>query len=420
MGNIIFNQGFELDQFTESRLLDLKNQDERAYARKMMEQMFKEVAHYANDSYKELEKKIEHELFGIRKCIITTGIIEREKFDLSNKEMFPMCKEDLIESKIKTSDLLECLKSAKEFWVYSIFLQADYSIIKELWDRKKIFSCIIKTLEGEYKGSVFVKPQTKYNKALKELYEVFQINGITWHTVCAPYVNKMFDVYVDSADVLDCEEIEQIIIDFKEYTKYVKFHMVPTWNIEQVKVIADIQPEACIDELHYRHIINEKRLDVKSEYLVTNRNAQILEVNRGKNLTIVSTQQDVKSWILYRVVQKQSMQYDYIVMPNQSKEMKNQVPRTKGGIFEFINMLGYSEFVILNNILFLEDKVEEDSYPMEKFISDEIAIPKIGTYMLLEFGIKGSEDYLTRDIISYLITALQREFREYICLGKIV
>ena len=422
MDNGIFDKGFglELDKLIEKRLLNIESLEERKQTKDIMTEVFKEITHYTQDAYQKLETRLYNELQSHKAYPVITGIVERKDYDITNEEMFPMYDEDIKETEFQVGELLECLQEGKAYFIYSIFLEADYMVVKKMAQSGEHFSCTIKTQYGEYTGTVYVELQKKYFSLLSDLFQIYQLNGLEWRTVCAPYLYKIFDVYMDAADVPEDEIIEQITVDFKEYASYVKYHMIPIWNMEKIDVVADIQPEACVDQIHYRHSINSKRLRQDSEYLVADKDIEILEIERDKNLTVITKEQDIKKWTLYRASTANTRMYDYPLMSNMQCSPEKRISKTIAGIFKFCNMLGFNEYVSLKEVSFPEMCDDKDSYSMDDYIDNEIKIPHADSIMLLEFESKKQEDYLVKDIVSYIVTAIHREFREYNCVGKIV
>ncbi|MCI7791976.1 MAG: hypothetical protein MR531_14580 [Lachnospiraceae bacterium] len=422
MENGIFNNGFgtELDKLIEKRLLNIESLEERKQTKDIMTEVFKEITHYTQDAYQRLETKLCAELQKKDAYPVITGIVERKDYDVTNDEMFPMYDEDMKEPEFRIEDLLECLKEGKAYFIYSIFVQADYKVVRNLAQAGEHFSCSIKTQYGEYKGTAYVEPQKKYFSLLNDLFQVYQLNGVEWRAICAPYLYKIFDVYIDTADVPDDEIMEQITVDFKEYAPYIRYHMIPIWNMERIHVVADIQPEAFVDRVHYRHTINRKRLRQDSEYLVSDKDMEILEVERDKELTVITTEQDIKKWEVYRLSVTNTRMYDYPLMSNMQFSLEKRISKTTAGIYKFCNRMGFHDYVSLKEISFPEKCDDKDNYSMNDYIDNEIKIPQTDAIMLLEFESRNQEDYLVKDIISYIVTAIQREFREYNCVGKIV
>ena len=77
--------------------------------------------------------------------------------------------------------------------------------------------------------------------------------------------------------------------------------------------------------------------------------------------------------------------------------------------------------LILKNIIFTKDKPQiKETYSMDNFIEDEITLENKENCMILEFEPKEKDWYLNRDVMSYAVSALAREYREFSCFGRLV
>lgn len=416
----IFNNGIQIDQFIEKKLMELEDLHERRFARDLMTEIFQGIAKYTNDTYKELENNLCTELMANKEFSIVTGIVPRTDIDVTNDEMFPMLEEDLKEVKLTVDDMRECLSHEKPIKVYSVFVQADESVLKKLKNPREDFACTIKTSKGEYRGKAHVQLQTQYTRKIQDLFRIFQVNGVKWQPVCAPYLRKIFNVYIDSVEIPEEEMIEEVRVEFREYEPYIKYQMVPVWNLELLKIISDMQSEGCIDQIHYRHNINHKRLNDNCKYLVTDATAPIYEVWHGESEVVITPEQIVKSWYMYRVVSEQKRHYEYKLFSNELIGMKLPTVKTEGGIRQYIDKMGYAEYVSLKEMKLISKENEVDTYQLEQYLTEEYRVPTWKEVLELTFVINQERDYLTKDIVSYLVAAVQRECREYRCVGKIL
>lgn len=414
----LFEKGFDMESFIEKRLLEIDNLEDRKSARLLMEDVFRQIYRYTQEEYNGLQSRIEHQMQTKNEYTIVTGVIGRDQYDATNDELFPMIPDDLEEKHLDISDLLLCMREGRPYPVYSVFVEAGESVMKRLACKEECFPCKIRSMDGEYNGTVSVCRQTRYDERLKELYDMMQRNAVPWKTVCAPYLHKIFDVYIESADIPEDEQIADISIDFKEYTPYVRYHMVPVWNVTTEFMTADVQPRACADKVHYVHTIYGKRLRDNSRYLVAESEETILEVSHLKDFYITTQCKDAKRWKLCRIVNVGQRKYDYPPMSNERNAYDGRPIRTHMGIIKFLNMLGYREYMEIKKISFPDTFAGNGAaYPTEDYIDNEISIPQSNEVMLLEFECKNADCFLNSDIMSYLVTSLQREFREYRCVG---
>lgn len=414
----IFNKGFDMDNFIEKRLLEIEDLEKRKSTRVVMTEVFRQIYRYTQAEYGRLEDKVEHELQCKNEHVIVTGIIDRDNYDITNDELFPMIPNDLEKEYFEIKDLYKSINEGKPYQIYSVFVEADYNIVKRIAHKEEVFPCKIRTVSGEYNGMASIRRQKRYNDILKKLYDLMQINAVQWNTVCAPYLYKIFDVYIETADIPEDDQIVDISIDFKEYTKYIHYNMIPVWNISEEVVIADVQPQACEDKIHYVHTIYEKRLKNNSKYLVAEFNETILDVVYADDLFITTTCSDAKKWDLYRIVDVSPKKYKYELMSNERVNAKCKSVKTQMGILKYLYSLGFHEYLEVKRISFPETFSDErKTYSMENYIDDEITIPQTNAVMLLEFECKNPNCFINCDLMSYFVTSLQREFREYKCIG---
>lgn len=417
MEDSLFYKGFDMESFIDRRLLDIENLNDRRYAREILKEVFWEITQYTQTAYQELEQKMEQGFGDKKDYCITTGVMDSRLYDETDERLFPMKREDLPEEMVSVEELRSSMEQKRSCKVFSIFLEADYTVIKGLMRSGEQFACVIKTADGEYTGSVSIRPREDYQEILTELFRTFQNNGIAYQCPCAPYLTKFFDVYVESGEVNSEEEITSIVVDFREYEPYVRYHMIPVWNIEKVAVPADMEPEACIDEIHYCHTINGGRLKQDSLYLIAEPDIEIYEINQGEDLRIVTIEQEKAKWQLLRMTSAKPGKLPYPVFSNKDRK-KDGLVRTEAGIFQFINMLGYQDYVTLKRIQIIpEYSGEANTYCMDASMLEELNMPRHQDVLLLEFESGKQGDFLTDDIMSYLVTALQKECREYKCLG---
>lgn len=168
----LFEKGFDMESFIEKRLLEIDNLDDRKFARLLMEDVFRQIYRYTQEEYNGLQSRIEHQMQTKNEYTIVTGMIGREQYDATNDELFPMIPDDLEERHLDISDLFLCMREGKHYPVYSVFIEAGESVVKRLACKEERFPCRIRSMDGEYNGTVSVCRQTRYDERLKELYDM--------------------------------------------------------------------------------------------------------------------------------------------------------------------------------------------------------------------------------------------------------
>lgn len=420
MGTSTFGKGFDMESLLNKKLMEIDDLNSRRYARDVLKDVFSELCKYTKTAYQQLEQQTARSLCGGKDYEIVTGIADRQQYDVTDDGMFPMSAKDLEQKPVDAKQMLKCIRESKRYPLFSVFLEAEHAVIRRLEADRGEFCCRIQTGGGEYSGTVSIVPQKKYEKIIAGLFHTFQENGVPYHSPCAPYLKKFFEVYAKTADPLTGEEeILSVTVDFREYEPYVRYHRFPVWNLQTVTVPADVRPKACIDRIHYCHTVNGKRLDKNSFYLVSAPEAGLLEVSRGEDLGIITEIPEKKQWQLVRLKDSPKENGYGPLFTNKSRS-KRALARTEAGIFRFINLLGYQDYAVLKKIRILSEyRGELCTYCSDPSVYEEISMPHPSGFLLLEFEAVKPSDYLLHDIISYLVTALQRECREYKCIGTV-
>lgn len=421
MGESISDKGFDMENLLNERLLEIDDLHSRRYAKEVLRDVFSELCRYTKTALGQLEEQMADSLQGGTDDEIVTGIVDRRQYDVTDDSMFPMSAEDLEQKTVNAREMLESIRESKRYSLCTVFLEAENAIIRRLEADRKEFCCRIITGGGEYRGTVSIVPQKKYEKLIVDLFHTFQENGAPYHSPCAPYLKKFFEVCIKTADpLIGEEEIRSVTIDFREYAPYVRYHVIPVWNVETVAVPADVKPKACVDRIHYCHTINGKRLDENSFYLVSAPEAGLLEVSRGEDLKIITEIQEKKRWQLLRL-KSAPKEHGYGALFSNKSRSKRALVRTEAGIFQFINLLGYREYAVLKKIQMLSEyRGEVCTYCADPSMYEEISMPHPTGFLLLTFEAVQKEDYLLHDVVSYLVTALQRECREFKCVGTVL
>lgn len=269
---------------------------------------------------------------------------------------------------------------------------------------------------------------------IQELYHIFGTNYLPWMTVCNAYLHKMFDVYLELPEDSELyknqkEVIQEIKVNFEEYQPAVKYHIVPLWNLTEFTEKTSTYPDPCIDKINYEHRIFAHRLDADSQYLICNTDIEITNIRRLQgDLIMTCPIKDPCNWRIYRINKKpEKLKYLYPVLSNQYKEsfvgsineMYQKSVKTKSEIARLIASFQYEEYVVFQDVKIQQKKLEKQkiqTYSMDDFMEDEIRIGVFQQTMILYFK-ESKEDYLNEDIMSFLVTQIQKLFPEYHCVG---
>lgn len=414
------NKNFDMESFIEKRLLEIDNLNDRKEAREILTCVFRELYQYTESRFLNMEKEIIEEMKNQEEeYAIYIGVSSRQDFDITEGSMFPMMEDDLEEKVISTKYLADSLKVGTEVSIFTVFFQLEYEEIKKLLSGRRLFTGYIYTEKGEYPVTACVRLADRYQKAIRDLFKEIINNGISWKTVCMAYVNKFFDVYLVSADIPEDEYIEKVEINFQEYSQAVRYQFFPTWNIEKVSVISEVKKVACLDLVQYQHYINKK--DLNNHFLIiADGHNMISRSKRDSGLIITTDIAEPKKWELYVVKEQGRQLSEYPLLGNKMEGKRVLLTRTKGDIYNVINSLGYRERLLLKDVIFPQKfKPLYTTYDMNYGITHEFQHNKELPSMVLQF-IKKKQDFLQTDILSYMVSVVQRYYPEYICCGEFV
>ncbi len=428
-------QDFDMEGYIKKRMLEITSLEDRRLFKEITEKLLLGINDYNQNAYKTLEQKIlnEHKTQQKEFAVYLT-LTDLEHYDATDSFMYPMIAEDAKKSEAFDSDMVKTLKKGEKPKLFTVYLKTSVSDIHKLVHGNRIFQGSIRTQKGEYKGTFELSRNEQYMDLVKNLYYIFGVNYQPWMTVCEAYIAKMFDVYLCSAGQLtEKEEIQDITIDFEEYAGRVYYNMIPLWNLEKKIEKTSTYPDACIDKVNYEHRIFSHRLKEECEYLIMNTDVEITNIRRlNGDLLITCPLDNPCEWQLYQVNKRNGKEYYlYPVLSNQSKEsfagsltdMFRRSIKTKAELARLMEAFSYSDYVVFQDYEILDtepEDLEACNYNMDGFILDEIRIGRSRQTLVLSFTAAEEENYLNEDIMSFLVTQVQKLFPEYLCIGRLV
>lgn len=430
MGQSIFENDMDFETYLSKQSLKIHSLDERAAYKEVTQKMILELYHYFNQEYQDLEQRVFDECRqDSNGYAIYIGITTKQNYDATDSFLHPIDPDDIKESTYDTGEIKASLRSGISYPLYRIFLQMDYHNLHEIIQKDKHYYGKIKTDIGDYTAVFSIHPNKHYIKKIEQLYEVFVSNHISWNTVCIAYLTKLFDVFLESAsDLPDKAQIETVQIDFNEYSNAIVYDCIPLWNISEIKEKSSTYPDPCMDSINYQHRIFAQRLTPGCQYLVANHDTTLLEVKRSKegDVLITCTNSIPWPWVLYQFSPYQDQRLDFypplgnLMQETFSGDLANiyrKSIKTKAEMRHIISSYGYNEYVDFKNAQVKSDpSARRQSYNMDYFMEDDFRTENNRLYLELLFTVK-KKNYLTADIISFLVTQIQRLFPEYICIG---
>lgn len=424
-----------MKQYIRKRMLEIEQLEDRNIFKKVVEDLLVEVYEYNKSLYTQLEHKILNESSAAQNLYtVYVSMTDRQHYDATDSFLQPMLKRDTIESRIDFQDVIKALKEKQELKLYTVFCKASASDIFRLLIERRTFRGMIATQKQEYQATFTVKKNEEYINLIKDLYDIFGTNHQPWSTVCSAYLEKMLDVYLCTAEPLKAgEKILTVQVDFEEYAGRMHTEMIPLWNLSPRKEKTSTYTSPCIDKINYDHKIFGHRLKKGCEYLVRSTSVEITNIRRVHgDLYITCPIESICEWQLYQVNKgKGNESYPYPILSNQYKEtfagaiteMFRKSIKTRGELARLIEAFQYDNYLEFRDIRVADKAPPEclgSNYNMDGFVQDEIRRGNHRQALVIDFTAIDPGNYLNEDIMSFLVTQVQKLFAEYHCVGRLV
>ena len=426
-----------MDSKLYEKLNEIKDLEDRALLKKIMNSVFNSLEQYTEDRLNDLEQRVFSEIqYAKEKYNIYSTIIKRNKIDPTDDFLYPILPEDLEEKIYDTKEIIKLLEDKEAKKMFKIFLKCDYSIFKEFINSNLEIKGTIETDKKVYEAYFKEFENKEYTGKVSKLYKSFINSNIRWTTINNPYIHKIADVVlVGCKDKIENDEnVVKIEVDFGEYSKYIEYDMVPLWNIKELKLKCSGFPSPCIDKINYEHNISILKEGKKNGYLVDYENVDINYIMLTNESVIISSKiAEAVPWNLWSVINYNKgkiYQYEYQLMTNEvnvnfSNKLSFEKPytiKTKTELARVINSYKTSEYLKFNNVKLDEICKEEvkESYEVNDFIIDEIRDENVKRVLILYFEPRDKDNYLNKDILSFLVSEVQLIYPEYKCEGRLI
>ncbi len=428
------NNHFDMEQYIKKRILEIPQLEDRVLYKEIVGKLLLELYQYNKDSYNKLEERVLSESSSEQNnYAVYLTMTDQEHYDATDTFMYPMSEEDVHKKEISVEEINAAVQKQEPLPVYTVYLQSHASNIYRLFQEERTFSGVIQTDKKEYKATFTVRRNETYLDMVKDLYYIFAANNQPWTTVCEAYLTKMLDVYLCTAESIpDKEVIGDIKVDFEEYSHMVRRGMIPLWNLMKISEKTSTYPEPSIDKINYEHQIFAHRLNRNCGYLVMNTEVEITNIRRVNGDLLISCPVDKPcEWNLYQVNKKSGREhYPYPILGNLYKEsfsgniteMYRRSIKTKGEMARLMEAFSYDNYVRFIGMEIRETFPKEweySNYNMDGFIQDEIRIGSGRWALVLNFVPVEQDNYLNEDIMSFLVTQVQKMFPEYFCIGRL-
>ncbi len=428
-------RGRQLKEEIYEQLEHVSDLNQRILLKNILEGVFSGLYDHSEEMYSILEQRVFDEIEYVEgKYTIYTSTVFKEDIDPIHDFLYPMTPNDLKDISYDMNDILENLLNQKKTFIFKVFFQCDYLIFNEILKQRKLFKGSIRTDKKIYTAYFELERDETYNTKIKDMYKIFIENQIPWHTINAPYINKMVNVYLISVEeeLNNQEQIEEIVVDFGEYGHYVKYNMVPVWNIEKLSVMGMGFAMPCEEEFLYEHKISLRELGMQHGYLVDSEKCKSIR-HAKEYLYVTADTEESMIWDVYKITVPTLNDIRgkyYEIMTNARKvnfldKIAQQVIypiKTKAEIIRLLNILEAAEQIELGDIKIIDASTytESETYNLNPFIIDEIRDSSYRKVLLLSFYEKGQTSYVTRDILSFIISEIQHYYPEYRCEGRLL
>jgi len=409
----------DFNDYVEKRLLEIEDLQERSVIRTAVQEVLVQLHQNIQTNTIRLEEKLkQQENEKTKQYEIQMGIVERNKYDVTDRKMVPMIASDLEEPIISFQEISEALTKKEALYLFSVFVQADFIIIERLISNKTRFEGVIETDDDEFKATFVLEPAMEYNELIYDLYKNFVGNGIKWNTPCGVYLKRMFKVFLVGGDAVDGENIRNISIDFGEYTSMVRYDVFPIWNIRTKKEKSSFLSMPSEGGKLYQHKIFKERLLSQDCIAISDKHSIYNMMKQNGDLIIISESDEFVEWELLYFMQEQSAYYEEQIFSNKKLFGESKGIRTLAEVRRFVKSLGYENYVILKEIeRNPENIVNSHTYLMDPFLENELLITDDLPVLYFVFKNVQTENYLTWDILSYIITCIQWEYPQFRCVG---
>ncbi|MFJ7662796.1 normocyte-binding protein [Lysinibacillus sp. NPDC097162] len=414
------------------RLRKIEDLEQRQLLKDIVSGVFVNLIDYQEEMNKRLEERVFNEIEDVENRFdIYVTLSSKEDIDPIHQYLFPMRPVDLESKTIQINKLLQSLERNEQAVLYTLFLACDSVQIQQLLTEERLFNGTLVTTEGPIEIQVSLTRNMDYLQEINKLYPIFQVNGLPWKTINHPFAYKFFNVNLEKCPPLNEEaEITDIIVDLQEYEPKKRLNMVPLWNIERHEVKNVGFPVPAIDKVNYEHVLSIRKMGSEHGYLVEADEENVRYIKRTDNeLTVVSPQDKSGVWKLIKIVNMEEekigkLHYELVsnrriehFMSKFARKHSANV-KTKGEIIRMVNTFEAANRFELVDVEIVDSFLEASfTYSANPFITEMLGENSYKKIMLLKFKAKVEKDFIANDILSFLVSEVQRHFFEFKCVG---
>lgn len=158
-----FEDGFDYKKYIEEQLLGIEDLEKRNQLRNVMRDVMLPFYEHIEESYRTIEDRMFNaQSESQRSFEIATCIEEKRRIDITDTAMVPMRMEDMEDHEIPVQELLEALEQGNTYRIGTVFVHADYSVIRGMEKADRKFRAEVITEYGEYPAYVKLEKNHEY------------------------------------------------------------------------------------------------------------------------------------------------------------------------------------------------------------------------------------------------------------------
>ena len=428
----IFDSDFDIENYVLKRIPELENLEERDLFKSIVSGSTIELYKHVKEEYSALERRIFEEApKALRMPNLYICVVDAEKYDMTDANMFPMFPEDLRKTEVDAAAMISAVGNNREFYLYTCMIKADYLTLKKLMLNSRRFKGVIENEFGETPAEFIVKPNKKYLKRAETLYNIAKLNFLPWRSINTAYLYKLFDVYVVSIEQWNDQlEVRKVTTEFDEFSEDILYNPIPIWNIWETTIKANSYPQPAVDRKYFEHYLYKKQFNAGHEYLLCRADTVIRNMfRRDGDLYIICDSDLPGDWDFYEFFPAPDQKnYDNPVLSNTQDESfsRNMIEyfgqriKTRTELVRFFNSFQCKKYLTFVDAQIKGKPRKIETYSTEEFIDYEYRTGDRSQSLEFAFRPADEDFYLNRDIMSFLVTESQHFFPEYQCVGKLV
>ena len=428
----LFDSDFKIEEYVRSRIPELDNLENRELFKRIVNNLTLDLYKHIKDEYDALEKRVFDESpKATRMPDLIICVISKDKYDLTDDNLFPIFAEDLDDVKVNATEMISALNDGKEFYLYTCMIKADYLTLKNFLHGERRFKGVIEHEYDETPAEFILKPNDRYRKKAEEFYNIAALNYLPWRSLNIAYLFKLVDVYVTSIEEwADETEVVKVTTDFEELSDKILYKPLPLWNAKEVIIKGNSYPQPAVDRKYFEHYLYAKQFRAEHEYLLKHSDDVIRNIRRQDGDLYIICDNDLPSdWQFYEFAAAPNpANYENPLMSNEQDETfsRNLIEyfgqriKTHTEIVRFFKSFKVSEHLTFVEAKIIDKPTKRETYSMEQFIDYEYRAGERVAALEFSFRAKDENFYLNRDVMSFLVTELQHLFPEYLCVGKLV